>query len=135
MGMTSATIPSLFLRFVLISQCSVLQTITVLISKKYPYLWLTSSFFLIFCSITIVNTTIANRHTDHYYIPKMMFLLLMLLRSIYHQVSNQADKFDLLLVIFLFSRRFDLLYLYHRKHFVIKVLWRHKKVWSCSTET
>jgi len=58
----------------------------------------------------------------------MMFLVLMLLRSIYHQVSNQADKFDLLLVIFLFSRRFDLLYLYHRKHFVIKVLWRHKKV-------
>jgi len=58
----------------------------------------------------------------------MMFLLLMLLHSIYHQVSNQADKFDLLLIIFLFSQRLALLYLYHRKHFIIKVLWRHKKV-------
>ena len=32
----------------------------------------------------------------------LFFLLLMLLRSICHQVSNQADKFDLLAIILLF---------------------------------
>jgi len=56
----------------------------------------------------------------------LFFLLLMLLRSICHQVSNQADKFDLLAIIFLLSRRFAHLYLAHPKHFVIKVLRRHK---------
>jgi len=50
-----ATIPSLFLRFVLILRYYVLENINVLISKKCPYLWLASLFFLIFCSITILN--------------------------------------------------------------------------------
>jgi len=35
----------------------------------------------------------------------LFLLLLMLLRSICHQVSNQADKFDLLAIISLFCRR------------------------------
>jgi len=30
----------------------------------------------------------------------------MLLHSIYHQVSNQADEFDLLVIISLFFRRY-----------------------------
>jgi len=46
---TRASIPSLFLRFVLILQYYVLVNITVLISKKCPYLWPASLFFLIFC--------------------------------------------------------------------------------------
>jgi len=46
---------SLFLRFVLILQYYVLETITVLISKKCAYLCLASLFFLIFCSIAILN--------------------------------------------------------------------------------
>jgi len=36
----------------------------------------------------------------------LFFLLLILLRSICHQVSNQADKFDLLAIILLFCRCF-----------------------------
>jgi len=56
----------------------------------------------------------------------LFFLLLMLLRSSCHQVSDQADKFVILGIIFLFSLRFALPYLYHRKHFAIKVLCRHK---------
>jgi len=44
----------------------------------------------------------------------LFFLLLMLLRSICHQVSNQADEFDLLVIFFfLFSRRLaPLLHIY-----------------------
>jgi len=44
--MARATIPSLFLRFVLILQCHVLVNLKVLISKKCPYLLLASLFFL-----------------------------------------------------------------------------------------
>jgi len=36
----------------------------------------------------------------------LFFLLLTLLRSICQEVSNQADKFDLLAIILLFCRRF-----------------------------
>jgi len=50
-----ATIPSIFLRFVLILQYYVLENNNVHISKKSAYLWLGSLFFLIFCSITILN--------------------------------------------------------------------------------
>ena len=50
-----ATIPSLFLRFVLSLQCYVLENITVLISKKCLYLQLLP-LFLIFCSVTVLNT-------------------------------------------------------------------------------
>jgi len=49
-----ATMPSLFLRFFLTLQYHVLENVNVLISKKCPYLWLASLFF-IFCSITISN--------------------------------------------------------------------------------
>jgi len=41
-----ATTPSLFLRFVLILHYYVLENINVLISKKFPYLRLTSLFVL-----------------------------------------------------------------------------------------
>jgi len=51
-----ATTPSLFLRFVLSFQCYVLENITVLISKKCLYVQLSPLLFLIFCSITILNT-------------------------------------------------------------------------------
>jgi len=43
-----ATIPSLFLRFVLILKYYVLENIAVLISKKCPYFLITSLIFLIF---------------------------------------------------------------------------------------
>jgi len=50
-----ATIPSSFLRFVLMLHYYVLENINVLISKKCPYLRLTS-LFLIFCSsVAIFN--------------------------------------------------------------------------------
>jgi len=49
-----ATIPSLFLRFVLVLKYYVLENRTVLISWQCPYLWLASLFFLIFCSVTEV---------------------------------------------------------------------------------
>jgi len=61
-----ANIPSLFLRSVLILHCYVWENITVLISKKCPYLWLASLFFPIFCRITIFNSS--NMYTDHYYL-------------------------------------------------------------------
>jgi len=40
----------------------------------------------------------------------MFFLLLMLLHSICHQDSNQGNKFVLLAIILLFSRRFAYLF-------------------------
>jgi len=52
--MSRATIPSLFLRFVLILQCYVLKNITVLISKKCPYLG-PVSLFVDLESITILD--------------------------------------------------------------------------------
>ena len=50
-----AAIPTLFLRFVLILQYHVLENIAVVNSRKCPYMRLASLFFLIFCSITILN--------------------------------------------------------------------------------
>ena len=55
LGNRQGYLASLFPRFVLILQYYVLENITVLVTKKCPYLWLASLFFLIFCSITILN--------------------------------------------------------------------------------
>ena len=52
---TRASIPSLFLRFVLILKVYILKKIIVLISKKCPYFWLTSLFCLIFNKAAILR--------------------------------------------------------------------------------
>ena len=49
-----ASIPSLFLRFVLILKVYILEKIIVLISKKYPYFWLAFLFCLIFNKAAIL---------------------------------------------------------------------------------
>jgi len=50
-----ASIPSLFLRFVLILKVYILKKIIVLISKKCPYFWLASLFCLIFNNDAILR--------------------------------------------------------------------------------
>ena len=53
--MCRASIPSLFLRFVLILKVYILEKIIVLIFKKCPYFWLASLFCLIFNKAAILR--------------------------------------------------------------------------------
>jgi len=124
-----ATISSLFLRFVLILQYYVLENITVLISKKCPYLWLASLLCLIFCGITILNKQYLNgavwpgdRKIFRCAIAKKMvisqtFWMFWMLFSLAVKLSYGYETIQ-----YKTYRPF----LRRPKHFVIKVLWRHK---------
>jgi len=57
------------------------------------------------CKKQTVDLATANSHTLSTHVLLFFLLLMLLFRSVCHQVSNQADKLDLL-AIFIFSRHF-----------------------------